>query len=305
MRRHYGSHDRAKREIFARYASFIYLGNGRYGFAAGSEYYFGKPLSSYGPEDAGQAAVLAGIMKSPRDYAPVPGDPRPLRRRNQILALMARNGYIPEDLAKRSQAEPIRVATAQRGEDPRPRGDRARLRRAEAPRRRALRGRGLGAGADLGPLHGGRAGPDHRQRGPGDRPRALRAAPPEAKGLIQGSVVVLRNADGAILAEAGGRQVYQDRYTRYSDYNRVTGSRRQPGSAFKPLLYLAAFRQGLDLDTTVPDEPIGVPLGANGGVKWITNYDNRFRVRSPFARRWPSRATRWPSGSPGRSAWTR
>ena len=186
MRRHYGSQDRAKREIFARYASFIYLGHGRYGFAAGSEYYFGKPLSSYGPEDAGQAAVLAGITKSPRDYAPVPGDPRPLRRRNQILALMARNGYIPEDLATRSQAEPIRVAAAQRGEDPRPRGDRARLRRAEAPRRRALRGRGLGAGADLGPLHGGRARPDHRQRGPGDRPRALRAAPPDGEGADPG-----------------------------------------------------------------------------------------------------------------------
>ena len=84
---------------------------------------------------------------------------------------------------------------------------------------------------------------------------------PEAKGLIQGSVVVLRNADAAILAEAGGRQVYQDRYTRYSDYNRVTGSLRQPGSALKPLVYLAAFRQGLDLDTTVPDEPIEVPAG--------------------------------------------
>ena len=47
MRRRYGSQERAKREIFARYASFIYLGNGRYGFAAASEYYFGKPLSSY------------------------------------------------------------------------------------------------------------------------------------------------------------------------------------------------------------------------------------------------------------------
>jgi penicillin-binding protein 1A len=70
MRRHYGSPERAKREIFARYASFIYLGHGRYGFAAGSEYYFSKPLSSYGPEDAGTAALLAGIMKSPRDYAP-------------------------------------------------------------------------------------------------------------------------------------------------------------------------------------------------------------------------------------------
>ena len=44
-------------------ASFIYLGHGRYGFAAGSDYYFGKPLSSYGPEDVGQAAVLAGIMQ--------------------------------------------------------------------------------------------------------------------------------------------------------------------------------------------------------------------------------------------------
>ena len=105
---------------------------------------------------------------------------------------------------------------------------------------------------------------------------------PEAKGLIQGSVVVLRNADGAILAEAGGRQVYKDRYTRYSDYNRVTGSRRQPGSALKPLVYLAAFRQGLDLDTTVPDEPIGVPMGANGDVKWIANYDNRFKGPIPM-----------------------
>jgi penicillin-binding protein 1A len=82
MRRRYGSQEQAKREIFARSASFNYLGNGRYGFAAGSEYYFGKPLSSYTPEDAGKAALLAGITKSPRDYVPVPGDRRPLRRRN-------------------------------------------------------------------------------------------------------------------------------------------------------------------------------------------------------------------------------
>ncbi len=52
---------------------------------------------------------MAGIMKSPR-LLPRPRDPRPLRRRNQILALIARNGYIPEDLATRSQAEPIRIA---------------------------------------------------------------------------------------------------------------------------------------------------------------------------------------------------
>ena len=153
MRRRYGSKEQAKREIFARYASFIYLGNGRYGFAAASEYYFGKPLASYTAEDAGKAALLAGIAKSPRDYAPVPGDPRPLRRRNEILALMARNGYIPEGLAKRCQAEPVRVAAREPGQDRGPRRDRERLRGAEAARREPLRRRGPLRGADLGPLH--------------------------------------------------------------------------------------------------------------------------------------------------------
>jgi penicillin-binding protein 1A len=110
MRRRYGSKEQAKREIFARSASFLYLGNGRYGFAAASEYYFGKPLSSYTPEDAGEAALLAGITKSPGVYAPAADNPQSLRRRNEILALMARNGYIPESLAKRCQAKPVHVA---------------------------------------------------------------------------------------------------------------------------------------------------------------------------------------------------
>jgi penicillin-binding protein 1A len=104
---------------------------------------------------------------------------------------------------------------------------------------------------------------------------------PGQKGLIQGSVVVLRNADAAILAEAGGRQLYQARFTRYSDYNRATGSLRQPGSVMKPLVYLAAFRQGLNLETTVPDEPIEVDLGEGRGMKWIANYDDRFKGPIP------------------------
>ncbi|HWN12670.1 MAG TPA: penicillin-binding transpeptidase domain-containing protein, partial [Candidatus Dormibacteraeota bacterium] len=100
---------------------------------------------------------------------------------------------------------------------------------------------------------------------------------PEAKGLIQGSVVVLRNADAGILAVAGGRQLGQGRYTRYSDYNRATGSLRQPGSAWKPLVYVAAFRQDMNLDSMVPDEPIWVPVRSNRPVKWIANYDKQFK----------------------------
>ncbi len=282
MRRRYGSREAAKREIFARYASFIYLGNGRYGFAAASEYYFDKPLSSYTSEDAGLAALLAGIDKSPGRYAPVTGDPRPLRRRNEILALMARNGYIAEDLSTRAQAEPVRVA-------------------AVSPIKTHAPAAIEGVFAELKQHGGDRFGVEDVFMGRisveatvDERVQTIvnealehglaiyERRHPKAKGLIQGSVVVLRNRDAAILAEAGGRQDYGGRRTAYSDYNRVTDSMRQPGSAWKPLVYLAAFGQGLTLDTTVPDEPIEVPLGSDRGGKWIANYDNLFKGPIPI-----------------------
>ena len=121
--------------------------------------------------------------------------------------------------------------------------------------------------------------------------------------MIQGSVVVLRNADAAILAEAGGRQVYKDRYTRYSDYNRVTDSLRQPGSAME-----AARVPG-----RLPPGPGPRHHGARRADRGAAGRRSRREVdrqlRQPVqgpdprcARRWPSPATRWPCGSPARSA---
>jgi penicillin-binding protein 1A len=281
MRRRYGSRDQAKREIFARYASFIYLGNGRYGFAAASEYYFGKPLSRYTPDDAAEAALLAGIGKSPGEYAPTPGAERPLRRRNAILGLMARDGSISESQAQRFRAEPIRLSERS-------------LVKTEAPgaiasvlTELALRGGTRFTVEDL--LQGrisvhstvdGRAQTivnEALEHGLALYEKRHR----RSKGLIQGSAVVLRNADAAILAETGGRREFKNRSTLYSDFNRVTGSLRQPGSAWKPMVYLAAFRRGLDLDSTVPDAPISVPMGGDGAVKWIANYDHRFKGPIP------------------------
>jgi penicillin-binding protein 1A len=282
MRRRYGSKEQAKREIFARSASLHYMGNGRYGFAAASEYYFNKPLSSYTPEDAGEAALLAGIIKSPGVYAPVAGNPQPLRRRNYILALMVRNGYIPESLAKRCQAKPIRVAAHSQVKTHAPAAienvfdELKKYGANQCGIEDLVQGR-ISVRSTLderiqtivnAALENGLARYEKRH--------------PEAKGLIQGSVVALRNADAAILAEAGGRHVFNGRDARYSDYNRVTGSLRQPGSAWKPLVYLAAFRQGLDLGTTVPDEPIEVSMGADLGVKQISNYDNQFKGPIPI-----------------------
>jgi membrane peptidoglycan carboxypeptidase len=282
MRRRYGSQEQAKREIFARYASFIYLGNGRYGFAAASEYYFGKPLSSYTPDDAGDAALLAAIGKSPQEYAPQPGNQRLLSRRNQILALMVRNGYIPESLAKRCQGEPIRLATHSPIKTDAP-----------AAIEHVLDELAQHGGSRFGveDLFQGRimvhSTVDARVQTIVNEALENGLAlyekrHPKGTGLVQGSVVVLGNGDAAVLAETGGRRVYEARDRRYSDYNRVTGSLRQPGSAMKPLVYLAAFESGMGLDTTVPDEPIEVPLGEGEGTKQIANYDNQFKGLIPM-----------------------
>jgi membrane peptidoglycan carboxypeptidase len=284
MQERFGSKRRAKEEILARYASVIYMGNGRYGFAAAAEYYFGRPLSTFTVDDADKAALLAGIAKSPCIYAPnAKNTERVLRRRNQSLALMAANGFISQDRLRIAEKRPIQVA--------------------ERPKNKVSLGPAVVGNvledikdlrADLGieDLLQGRiqiySTVDVRvqqivnealEHGLG----LYEKRHPDAKGLIQGSVVVLMNRDAGILAEAGGRQFYQDRSSSYSDFNRVKNSLRQPGSAMKPIVYLAAFREGqFNLDTLVPDKPISVPDGGNQNIKWISNYDGRFKGMIPL-----------------------
>jgi penicillin-binding protein 1A len=282
MQKRYGSKRRAKEEILARYASFIYLGNGRYGFAAASQYYFGIPLSAITPEDADKAALLAGITKSPGEYAPtLAGNPKPLRRRNQILALMVKNHFISAQTAGRCQQSPILVAAHVTHPTEAPAAVENALDELK------------GLDTTLAPQIGINQLLDGRiqvHTTIDDRIQVLANAAlenglnlyekrhPHNPGLIQGSVVVLRNGDSAILAEAGGRRTYKGHVTSYSDYNRVTQSLRQPGSAMKPIVYLAAFREGaIDLDTPVPDEPISVATARDQPLKWISNFDGEFK----------------------------
>ena len=75
MQKQYGSKRRAKEELFARYANFVYLGNGRYGFAAASDFYFHKPIETFTVDDADKAALLAAIPKSPGDIRSYRGRP--------------------------------------------------------------------------------------------------------------------------------------------------------------------------------------------------------------------------------------
>jgi hypothetical protein len=122
----------------------------------------------------------------------------------------------------------------------------------------------------------------HPDLGVDDLPERYEQRHPGARGSTQGAVVVLDNGDGSVLAEVGGSQVYQGRATTYSDFNCVTESLRQPGSAMKPIVYLAAFRHGdFTLETLVPDEPISVPDGRADVQKWISNGDGQFKGLIP------------------------
>ena len=77
MRERFGSKRRAKEEIFARYASFVYMGNGQYGFARAAQYYFGRPLSTFTADDADKAALLAGIASRRATTRPPRTTPEP------------------------------------------------------------------------------------------------------------------------------------------------------------------------------------------------------------------------------------
>src|ERR1700722_18286890 len=81
---------------------------------------------------------------------------------------------------------------------------------------------------------------------------ALLAGPGVAAGATQGAVVVLDAASGAVRAMGGGRDYRQ------SSYNRAVVARRQPGSSFKPFVWLAALEKGATPDTTVLDAPIRI-----------------------------------------------
>ena len=284
MQKHFGSKRRAKQEILARYASLIYMGSGQYGIARGAEYYFGQPLGRFTADDADKAALLAGTAKSARYYAPSASETkRVFRRRNQTLALMAASGFISPGQAQRARERPIEVMR-QRKEKMIEASAVVDNVLAELPSRQP----------DLGleDLQQGRiqvySTVDARVQQIANQALEhglllYEKRHPGARGVIQGSVIVLRNRDASILAETGGRQFYKDRPIAYADFNRVTKSLRQPGSAMKPIVYLAAFRQGtFNLETVVPDEPISVVNGSDQDVKWISNYDGEFKGMIPL-----------------------
>jgi len=246
----------SKKEILELYLNDVYLGQrgsfAIHGVAEASRIFFGKDVANL---SVSEAAVIAGVIQSPAGRSPFGNPKRSTERRNVVLRAMQDEGYITEDEATKSMREPLIVAA--RGVDN------------EAPYFVDMI---AGQVDDLFPkimkdspnvdvyttldLSLQRAALDAMRNGLAKVDKQL-AGRKRAKGrTTQSALIAIDPRSGEILALVGGRSYNM------SQYNRVVASRRQPGSVFKPFVYLSAFdyaaregRSDLTPATITRDEP--------------------------------------------------
>jgi penicillin-binding protein 1A len=223
-----------KQEILEIWLNRVYLGSGAWGVDAAAHLYFGisaRKLSLW------QCAVIAGIPRAPSRFSPHVDPAAATARAREVLAAMTQTGAITAAEARESSAQiafpphpPLAAGwfadwAAEQGEAQ------------------------LAPGADA-VLH---TTLDARLQSVVEaKLTALLDGPGAAAGISQGAVVALDAATGAVRAMAGGRD-YQS-----SPYNRAVLARRQPGSAFKPFVWLTALEKGKRPDDTVLDAPIRI-----------------------------------------------
>jgi penicillin-binding protein 1A len=226
----------SKDELFERYLNQVYFGEGSYGIGAAARAYFGATASELTP---GQAAFLAGRIRSP-ESVDVRKDPDAgVERRNQVLANMAQEGWIDDD-DNAIADEPLELAA----EAP---ADAARAPhfvefvKREAMRLEALGGTREGRSEQL--FTGGYTIETTLDVEQFDAATAAVEEMLSAPDDPAVAVVTVEPGDGAIRNLFGG-------LTFERKFDVATQGRRQPGSAFKPFVYLAALREGIDPRST-------------------------------------------------------
>ncbi|MBI3676365.1 MAG: PBP1A family penicillin-binding protein [Proteobacteria bacterium] len=238
----------SKDQILSLYLNRVYFGAGTYGIEAASERFFGKPAAALSlPE----AAMLAGSVKAPARFNPLTDTDASFERGRTVLRAMQDAGFIDD----KTRAE------------------------AESTRPRVVHGTGTpGSGyfADWIMAH------LHEYVGDFDKPIVVEttfdidmqneAERAVTRGLAKDGVslnvnqaaLVAMTPDGAIRAMVGGKSYG------LSPFNRATDAERQPGSAFKPFVYLTAFERGHTPDDLMNDGPVRIGKWSPG------NYEGRY-----------------------------
>ncbi|MDF1732536.1 MAG: PBP1A family penicillin-binding protein [Minwuia sp.] len=226
----------SKDEILELYLNRVYFGAGTYGIEAAAERYFAKSATDL---TLREAALIAGLLKAPSRYDPT-RNPQGAAERMRIVV----NNMVDAGLLEAARAKAVLAAPAIPVGRPRGTGIRYATDRARDEVRELI---GVPDGDVI--VH---TTIDRRiqDAASGALTESLRRNGKRLR-VEQGAVVVL-STDGAIRALVGGRDYGE------SQFNRAVLARRQPGSAFKPFLYLAALEAGFDPEDTVLDEPIEI-----------------------------------------------
>jgi penicillin-binding protein 1A len=229
-------HKYSKTQILELYVNRVYFGSGAYGVEAAAQKYFGHSARDV---TLPEAALLAGLVKAPARLAPNRNPQGAKERAGQVIAAMAEEGYITNQMAELALAHP-----------------------GKAIRARAQNGANYAADyvMDMVDDSAGTFDEDitvvttlnaSLQRAAETALREELDRRGGAFGVEQGALVAM-DPNGAVKALVGGRDYSE------SEFNRAVSARRQPGSAFKPFVYLAALESGLTPATVREDAPINV-----------------------------------------------
>jgi penicillin-binding protein 1B len=263
-----------KDEILESYLNEIYLGQAGsvaiYGVGEAAHRYFGKSVDDLTIEET---ALIAGMIKGPNTYSPVRDLQLAKQRRDVVLRRLRDEGRITEEQWKAAVNTPVRVSPPQDSLADAPYFVDYVLRQSEETADAALPD-GTRVYTTLDPILQRIAG-EVLQNGLArlekTYPKLKRADLP-----LQGALVALDPGTGGILAMVGGREY------RASQFNRAVQAKRQPGSLFKPLVYLAAFEATRDAGSSavtpaslILDAP--VTFESPAGPWSPQNYDRRFR----------------------------
>lgn len=224
----------SKDEILSRYLSSVYFGDGAFGLRAAARHYFGKP-----PEQLsiGEAAMLAGLVKAPSRLAPTNNIEGARERMRVVLGAMVETKTITQ-----AEADAVGEISPVEAEDKLPTG--SYFADWALPQARALIGARYGETIVKTTLD-----PELQEKAE----RILNdyiERDGEVLNVTQGALVAMRK-DGRVVAMVGGRDYKQ------SQFNRADAE-RQPGSAFKLFVYLAALREGMTITTPILDTPVQV-----------------------------------------------
>lgn len=252
----------SKDEILYIYLNQIYLGEGSYGVEAAARTYFAKSVKDL---TLAQMAMLAGLPQAPSRYSPLKDLQVAKKRQAYVLNRMAEDGYITPEAAREAFAESLSL----KYEREEFRGIEYYLQQvskyvAGKYGAKKLSAGGLTIYTCLDPEIQQSAGDAIR--------RGIASLSQQQKNgkNPQAAMVVMETATGKVRAVVGGTG-----FTR-SQFDRAIQARRQPGSAFKPIVYAAALEKGFRPDSVLLDEPLRL-AGAGRGKTWEPqNFDNSY-----------------------------